>query len=72
MQLIKDFLKAHNNICILLKEGANGATVMSSQYENHEDAFDSKRFPHLKIVDTTGAGDTFTAAYAISSNLMFA
>ena len=45
---------------------------MSSQYENHENAFDSKRFPHLKIVDTTGAGDTFTAAYAITSNLTFA
>lgn len=70
--MLKDFLMANKNLCILLKEGSNGATVMTSHYQNHQDAFDASKCPYLKVVDTTGAGDTFTAAYAVTSDLNFA
>ena len=66
-----EFLMAHQNICILSKEGPSGATVLKSNYRKHEDAFDASKYPQLKIVDTTGAGDTFTAAYAVTSDLLF-
>ena len=67
-----EFLMAHQNICILSKEGSSGATVLKSNYRKHEDAFDASKCPKLRIVDTTGAGDTFTAAYAVTSDLSFA
>jgi ribokinase len=70
MQLLKDLLMQNEKLCLLCKEGAQGATVMSSHYEKHEDAFTAT--DKLQIVDTTGAGDTFTAAYAITSDLRFA
>ena len=33
--------------------------------EVHIDAYDFKDFPHLKLVDTTGAGDCFTGGFAV-------
>lgn len=67
-----EFLMAHQNICILSKEGSSGATVLTSNYRKHQKAFDASKCPQLRIVDTTGAGDTFTAAYAVTSDLSFA
>ena len=52
-----------------MKEGSNGATLIHHGVEFHVDAFSSK---YHTVVDTTGAGDTFTAAYAVSRNLTFA
>ena len=66
---MKDLLK-RLDICILSKEGENGATIITQHYLKHEDAF--KPDQDFQIVDTTGAGDTFTAAYAITSDLKFA
>ncbi len=68
--MLKDLLMKNEKLCLLCKEGSQGATVMSSHYEKHEDAFTET--DQLRIVDTTGAGDTFTAAYAITSDLKFA
>lgn len=34
-------------------------------HELHKPAFDFKDFPHLSLVDTTGAGDCFTGAFAL-------
>lgn len=33
--------------------------------EVHKPAYDFKDFPDLKLVDTTGAGDCFTGAFAV-------
>jgi ribokinase len=33
--------------------------------EAHKPAYDFKDFPDLKLVDTTGAGDCFTGAFAV-------
>lgn len=71
-QMMKEFLIRHPNVCLLSKEGSEGATIMSSHYDRHEDAFKAKEAGELKIMDTTGAGDTFTAAYSITSDLRFA
>ena len=33
--------------------------------EIHKKAYDLKDFPHLQMVDTTGAGDCFSGAFAV-------
>ncbi len=56
----------------LLKQGELGSTMFyydqdkQTVQEIHRKAYDFKDFPNLKLVDTTGAGDCFTGAFAVS------
>jgi sugar/nucleoside kinase (ribokinase family) len=67
-------VSAKDHLKILSKEGQNGATLLSKNEENlHGAAFqEMKSKDGLSVVNTTGAGDTFTAAYAVKSDLEFA
>ena len=47
---------------ILLKLGSQGSRYVSAQFSCTQQALSS---PHLPIVDTTGAGDCFTAAFVV-------
>ena len=55
---------------VLLKKGEFGSALYSlaedgSMSEISRPAYDFKDFPQLKLVDTTGAGDCFTAAFTV-------
>lgn len=46
---------------------------MSKSFTDHGDAFPQMTdLDGLEIVNTTGAGDTYTAAFAVSNDLKFA
>jgi len=57
----------------LLKKGENGASIVRitdklKELEIiHQPAYSFNDFSDLKLVDTTGAGDTFTGGYAVKS-----
>lgn len=64
-----EIIRKHPHLKILLKQGEFGSTVFwiedGEEKELHLDAYDFKDFPQLKLVDTTGAGDCFTGAFAV-------
>jgi sugar/nucleoside kinase (ribokinase family) len=61
---------------LLLKQGSKGSTLISNKNgvieRDHQAALNFEDHPSYKLVDTTGAGDTFTGAYAISGDQRFA
>ena len=69
------FLSAkHDNLKILFKLGEKGAALIWIDKDDRKKLksvkIPAKKFSdhkELSLVDTTGAGDTFTAAYAVSS-----
>jgi sugar/nucleoside kinase (ribokinase family) len=67
---IHAFIRTHPSLRVLLKRGEFGSTMFYRNQEDqiaevHKDAYDFKDFPELKLVDTTGAGDCFTGAFAV-------
>lgn len=68
---IHALIKTHPTLKVLLKRGEFGSTIFYNDTETntikevHKDAYDFKDFPNLKLVDTTGAGDCFTGAFAV-------
>jgi len=52
-----------------LKQGEHGSTLFYKEndkiIEIHKAAFKFEDFPGLSLVDTTGAGDCFSAAFAV-------
>ena len=66
---IQKFLDEYTHLKFLYKEGAKG----SSLYYKKEDelacikvpAYEFKDYEGLAVVDTTGAGDAFTGAFAV-------
>lgn len=64
-------MKTHTTLRVLLKQGEFGSTMFYHDVEKneigevHKPAYDFKDFPDLKLVDTTGAGDCFTGAFAV-------
>jgi ribokinase len=70
MEHLLQFVQTNKNVTLLLKEGASGATLLDCKSHLHQDAF--RAHGEFNIIDTTGAGDTFTAAYTISNDLRFA
>ena len=62
----------HDKLSILSKEGANGATLITKDRDQGIVSFNEIPEDDLKIINTTGAGDTFTAAFAVKENLRFA
>ncbi len=64
-------MKNYPKLRVLLKQGELGSTMFyrtgddPTVHEVHKAAFDFKDFPNLKLVDTTGAGDCFTGAFAV-------
>jgi ribokinase len=59
------------DLTVVLKMGAEGSVFLKYHKgttqvdEVFKPAFDFKDFPDLKLVDTTGAGDCFTAGFAV-------
>lgn len=70
-QEVHTFMKSHPAIRVLLKQGEFGSTMFYFEdgeiKEVHKEAYDFKDFPGLNLVDTTGAGDCFTGAFAVST-----
>lgn len=55
---------------VLLKKGEFGSAIYylepsGEMKEISKPAYDFKEYPELKLVDTTGAGDCFTGAFAV-------
>jgi len=69
-QLVR-LVNTKEHLTILSKEGVNGATILSkSEGQIHGAAFEEKTSKDgLSVVNTTGAGDTFTAAFAVKGDL---
>ena len=70
--MLQDFVMSFEHLLLLLKEGEKGSTIISKDSITHQKAFNNHEYPQLKVIDTTGAGDTFTAAYAVTRDLKFA
>jgi fructokinase len=58
--LLQHLLDEHQLRCIALTRGADGSTVLSAA-----SGFDEQRSRPTSVVDTVGAGDSFTAALAL-------
>ena len=60
------------NLMLLLKQGSEGSTILRQNKELEKNQFEKikgpaisfKHYPGLSLKDTTGAGDSFTAAFA--------
>ena len=61
----EELIKMYPHMRILLKKGADGSQLLSKDGNIEVPAFDFNNFPSLKLVDTTSAGDTYTAGFAI-------
>ena len=61
----EELIKMYPNMRILLKKGADGSQLLSKDGNIEVPAFDFNNFPSLKLIDTTSAGDTYTAGFAI-------
>ena len=62
---IKRFLAKYNNLtAIVLKDGENGSVFYTKDTAIKVDAFKNKDKAY-KVIDTVGAGDTFTGAFAV-------
>lgn len=61
----------HRNLTVVLKMGEYGSALLKYKADTNEieelhiKAFEFKDYPHLKLVDTTGAGDCFSGAFAV-------
>ncbi len=71
---IETFLRQYPTMKLLLKKGEFGSALYYLEDPSKPDtspmhliskpAYDFSNFPDLKLVDTTGAGDCFTGAFA--------
>ena len=63
------FILEYPHMKVLLKKGEFGSALYYLEddgiVEIQKPAYDFKDFPQLKLVDTTGAGDCFTGAFAV-------
>lgn len=75
-QMIDNFLRKENpHMKLLLKKGEYGCALYYLEDETKPEttplrvltrpAYSFSDFPDLKLVDTTGAGDCFTGAFAL-------
>ena len=64
IQMAKKFMEEYPGIDILLKQGAEGSSYISHSDKSVISCPAVTDHKGLKIVDTTGAGDCFTAAFA--------
>jgi ribokinase len=66
--------KIKRDLTVVLKMGAEGSVFLryhkdtNTVEEIYKPAYNLKDFPELKLVDTTGAGDCFTAGFAVKYN----
>lgn len=69
-QEIETFIHSNPHIKVLLKKGEHGSTIFylkedAKVHQTSKPAYSFADFPSLKLVDTTGAGDCFTGAFAV-------
>ena len=62
-QLIQS--KYNKNMNILLKEGSKGCTFIGNKEYSKILSQPAMKIPQNKIIDTTGAGDTFSGAFMV-------
>jgi ribokinase len=67
-QEIGNLLLKYPSLKVLLKEGENGSSLYYLEGDNlichKRHALKFEDHPHLNLIDTTGAGDCFTGAFA--------
>lgn len=63
------FIRRYPHIKVLLKKGDKGSAIYFLEQDTvkhiSRPAYSFSDFPDLKLVDTTGAGDCFTGAFAL-------
>lgn len=68
---IAAFIQAHPQIKVLFKQGEKGSSIHYLQdgkvEKVHHEAFDFADYPQHQLIDTTGAGDCFTGAFAVKT-----
>ena len=66
---IENLINHNPHLKVLLKQGEHGSTLFYKDndkiIEIHKPAFKFEDYPGLSLVDTTGAGDCFSAAFAV-------
>jgi len=67
-EIRKKLIEKHPNLRVLLKLGSHGASIITKDYYVQCEVA-TKVNPHVldeyKIIDTVGAGDCFTGAFAV-------
>ena len=65
-QNIEQLLEIYPHLLVLFKQGSNGSSLSQQGRKTLEmPAFSFDNYPGLDLVDTTGAGDAFTAGFAL-------
>jgi ribokinase len=67
--LAKMLMDSYPNLDILLKQGSNGSSYISKEERKVTSCAAVSDHKGKKIVDTTGAGDCFTGAFATAINM---
>ena len=64
---IENFIRKYPHIKVLLKKGEFGSSLFWLENDTIKEisrsAYSFSDYPDLKLIDTTGAGDCFTAAF---------
>ena len=65
-QIRQKLIKKYPNLKVLLKEGSKGSSLITDAIHVHCPVSSNPEiFKDYKIVDTVGAGDCFTGAFAV-------
>lgn len=64
------FINANPHIKVLLKQGENGSSIHYKDSQGEitrvfKPAYSFEDYPSVSLIDTTGAGDCFTGAFAV-------